>query len=380
MSLLIPPSAVSRNINHLLHLQNKIDSLPPLSVGEIVEAEIVERQGERTFLISFKNRSVSADSKIPLRVGEKRSVRVEQLSPRVLLRVLQNEKSENVKFADFVKYIRTNPTALLNLFVEGNGRFSPENLGELATLMGKEDIETLQKLIQSMTLSKGSLTDGFFKDYIDNLGYLMEKKLAEALEKKFGRAKNIARASDNIKGLLSKISDKVDMLMMNARHPGVERLSQFINASLKTIEAHQVVNVLLQENENEYMFQIPVLLPEQLGLAEIYVKFNDTDSNSGGRKKQQRVLFLLNMDALGDIVVEATIDTKRMGCIVRCSREEIRAFIVPFLRELEEKLVTLGYDIDHLTCVTETDISMIKKIAHERVDNLCDQGGVDVVV
>jgi hypothetical protein len=349
-------------------------------VGEIVEAEIVERQGERTFLISFKNRSILADSEIPLRVGEKRSVRVEQLSPRVLFRVLQNETSESLKFADFVKYISTNPTALLDLFMEGNGRFSPENLGELATLLGKEDIETLQKLIQSMTMSKGNLTDGFFKDYISNLGYLMEKELGEALEKKFGRAKNIARASANIKGLLSKISDKVDMLMMNARHPGAEKLSQFINSSLKTIEAHQVVNVLLQENENEYMFHIPVLLPEQLGLAEIYVKFDDMDSKRGERKKQQKVLFLLNMDALGDIVVETTIDMNRMGCIVRCSCEEIRAFIVPFLRELEEKLVALGYDIAHLKCVTETDVSMIKRIAHERIDNLYDQGGVDVVV
>jgi len=379
MSLLINPSAVSRNINHLLHLQNKINSLPPLSVGEIVEAEIVERQGERTFLISFKNRSVSADSEIPLRVGEKRSVRVEQLSPRILLRVLQNEKSESLKFADFVKYIGTNPKALLDLFVEGNVRFNPENLGELATLLGKEDIATLQKLIQSMTLSKGSLHDGFFKDYIYNLGYLMEKELTEVLEKKFGRAKNMARVSDNIKGLFSKISNKVDVLL-NSRHPGAEKLSQFINASLKTIEAHQVVNVLLQENENEYMFQVPVLLPEQLGLAEIYVKFDDMDSNSGERKKQQKVLFLLDMDALGDIVVEATIDTNRMGCIVRCSREEVRAFIIPFLRELEEKLVALGYDIDHLKCVTETDVSTIKTVARERVDNLYDQGGVDVVV
>jgi len=380
MSLLITPSSVSRNINHLLHIQKKLDSLPLLTVGEIVEAEIVERQGERTFLISFKNRSILADSEIPLRVGEKRSVRVEQLSPRVLFRVLQNETSESLKFADFVKYISTNPTALLDLFMEGNGRFSPENLGELATLLGKEDIETLQKLIQSMTMSKGNLTDGFFKDYISNLGYLMEKELGEALEKKFGRAKNIARASANIKGLLSKISDKVDMLMMNARHPGAEKLSQFINSSLKTIEAHQVVNVLLQENENEYMFHIPVLLPEQLGLAEIYVKFDDMDSKRGERKKQQKVLFLLNMDALGDIVVETTIDMNRMGCIVRCSCEEIRAFIVPFLRELEEKLVALGYDIAHLKCVTETDVSMIKRIAHERIDNLYDQGGVDVVV
>jgi hypothetical protein len=380
MSLLITPFSASRNINHLLHIQKKLDSLPPLTVGEVVEAEIVERQGERTFLISFKNRSILADSEIPLRVGEKRSVRVEQLSPRVLFRVLQNMKSESLKFADFVKYIATNPTALLDLFVEGNGRFSPGNLGELATLIGKEDIESLQKLIQTMTMSKGTLTDGFFKDYIYNLGYLMEKELGEALEKKFGRAKNIARASENIKGLLSKISDKVDMLMMNARHPGAEKLSQFINSSLKTIEAHQVVNVLLQENENEYMFQIPLLLPEQLGLAEIFVKFDDMDSKRGGRKKQQKVLFLLSMDALGDIVVEATIDMKRMGCIVRCGREEIRAFIVPFLRELEEKLVALGYDIAHLKCVTEKDISMIKKIVHERVDNLCDQGGVDVVV
>jgi hypothetical protein len=380
MSLLITPSSVFRNISQVLHLQNKIESLPPLNVGEVVEAEIVERQGERTFLISLKNRSISADSELPLRVGERRSVLVQQLSPRVILRVLQYEKSENIKFADFVKHISANPQALLDIFVEGRGRFSQENLGELAALLGKEDIETLQKFFQSMTMSKGSLNDGFFKDYIYNLGYLMEKELAEALEKKFGRAKNIVRASDSIKGLLSRMSDKMDMLTMNARHHGAERLSQFINSSLKTIEAHQVVNVLLQENENEYMFQIPVLLPEQLGLAEIYVKLDDADSNRSDGKKQQKVLFLLNMDALGDIVVEATIDMKRMGCVVRCGREEIRAFIVPFLQQLEEKLTASGYVVDHLKCVTERDIPMIKKVAHEKVDNLYDNEKVDVVV
>jgi len=380
MSVIITPPPASRNINHLLCIQKKLDSLPPLSVGEIVEAEILERQGVRTFLISFKNRSISADSEIPLQVGEKRSVRVEQLSPRVILRVLQNEKSESLKFADFVKYISANPKALLDIFVEGSGRFNLENLGELVTLLGKEDIETIQKLIQSMTMSKGNLNDSFFKDYIYNLGYLMERELAEVLEKRFGRGKHLASASKNLKGLLGKLSDRINLLTKNDRHPGAERLSNFIRSSLKTIEAHQVVNSLLQDNENEYMFQIPVLFPEYMGLAEIYVKFEDMDSNSGDREKQQKVLFLLNMDALGDIVVEATIESKRIGCVVRCSREEIRAFTVPLLQELEEKLTGVGYDIDHLTCVTGTDISMIKKIEYEKIENLHDQERVDVVV
>ncbi|MBW2632376.1 MAG: hypothetical protein JRC90_11605, partial [Deltaproteobacteria bacterium] len=132
------------------------------------------------------------------------------------------------------------------------------------------------------------------------------------------------------------------------------------------------------EYESKYIFQIPLLFPENMGLAEIFVKFGDRDSKNKGRRGEKNVLFLLNMDVLGDIVVEAKIKTKKIGCVLKCGDENVCDFIRPFLEELGDRLMALGYEIDYLKCVTEKDNLKIKN-EHREFQNLFALEGVDIL-
>ena len=93
--------------------------LPPLSVNEVVEADVLEKIGDRKLAILLKTAKILVDSEIPFKGGEKITVKVEQLHPRVILRFIQNEKkTEDSKISDYLKSYRSNPKALYDLFMQ----------------------------------------------------------------------------------------------------------------------------------------------------------------------------------------------------------------------------------------------------------------------
>ncbi|MEA3415464.1 MAG: hypothetical protein U9R02_04795 [Thermodesulfobacteriota bacterium] len=360
---ILTPAITPHKLNHVLQIQKKAEFLPPLSVGEVVEAEVMETSRCGKTLISLKNSRLTADSELLLKKGEKIAVRVTQLHPGVILRIVQNERSQNSRLMDYLRFYRSNPKALFEFLIKGIDRFSPENLGELAAHLGKEDIENIRTILKSLIFSRENFKNPLFiKDYVSKFGYLMEKE----------------NASQNLKGLLTKIYDRLQLLMETRNLPAAEKLAGFIRSSLQIIDSHQVINYLFHEYEGKYMFQVPMLFPKNTGLAEIFVKFGDRDSKGKSCRKDKTVLFLLNMDALGDIIVEAKIKTKKISCILKCKDENICDFIRLFLEELGEKLKALGYDINYLTCVTEKDDLKIKAECRE-FQNLFGLESVDIL-
>lgn len=361
---ILTPTIPSHNSNHLLQIQKKAEFLPPLSVGEVVEAEIMETSRCGKALILLKNSRVMVDSGLLLKKGEKIAVRVTQLHPGVILHIVRNELSQNSRLMDYFRFYRSNPKALFEFLIEGIDRFSPENLGELAERLEKEDVRNIQNILKSLIFSKKSLKHPlFFRDYVSKFSYLMEKK----------------NASQNLKGLLIRMLGRLQLLMETRNLPAAEKLAGFVRSSLQVIDSHQVINYLFHEYEGKYMFQVPLLFPENMGMAEIFVKFGDRDSKGKGRRNEKNVLFLLNMDVLGDIIVEAKIKTKKISCVLKCKDENICNFIRLFLEELGEKLTALGYDIDYLTCVTEKDDLKIKA-EYREFQNLFAMESVDILV
>ena len=126
------------------------------------------------------------------------------------------------------------------------------------------------------------------------------------------------------------------------------------------------------------MFQIPLMFPENMGLAEIFVKFGDHSSKGKGRKNEKNVLFLLNMDVMGDIIVEAKIETKKISCVLKCKDENVCDFIRLFLEELGEKLTASGYEIDYLTCVKDKD-NLKVKTEYREFRKLFSMGSLDIL-
>lgn len=377
----IPPIIISPNkSDNLFRIQQtKGNMLPPLSVGEIVKAEVIEQFSDRNVLILLKGKRIIADSALMHNKGDRVKARVEQVQPRIILHVVRNQTSPSSIIRENIGFYRFNPTGLIDFFNEANRIFSQKDLGNLFSLLGKENVATILKMVKSLTLSQSTLNTGFFKGYIYNIGYLMEKELGGALTRKFGKASAVKKASHNLKGLLLTLKKKLHGLTTDKKYDGVEKVLRFIDLSLKSIEAHQVSNVVLQESDNAYLFNIPMLFPDGMGLAEVFLEFDGKDAKEDSPQKTCKMVCMFTMDALGDIIVETTVEERKLKCDIYCQDQTVCDFIIPFLAEIKERLDAIGYEACYVTCVIGKDMENMKK-GYRKLPYLYDQEGVNVVV
>jgi hypothetical protein len=115
----------------------------------------------------------------------------------------------------------------------------------------------------------------------------------------------------------------------------------------------------LQEAENKYLFQIPIVFPDGVRKGDIFVEY-DRNGREKGEKSQYRVIFFLSMDVLGDMIIDAELKGDKIDCVVKCADQNVCDFISASLVELRESLLSLGCKIDTVKCVAGGDLAKEK--------------------
>jgi len=366
----IPPPAISSPDTHQqLNISSRTETLPPLFVGEVVDAEVLNNSSGGKVPILLKNSRIVADSPVPFEKGDRIAVTVTRLHPRVVLQIVRSgilERSGTLR--EYIQRYRADPRCLFKCLARGCDVFDPGGLGALAAHLGEEEVRGIRALLKSLIFTgEGSRRGMFLKEYLSTLGYLMEHEPGTTP----GRMDGLPQLRD----ILITLSERLQLLMDTEKLPGTEILARFVRSMMTAIDVHQVMNGLFQEYENKYVFQIPLRLPERMGLAEIVVQFE----RHQGRRGDKRILFLLTMDVLGDVTVEAVVRDNGIGCEFTCTDETVTDFIRLNMGELEEGLAALGYGIHYMRCAVKQDGAEMRA-RHEGVTGLPSRYGVDIVV
>jgi len=372
-----PASAVPPRSPHAIQVGKRTTVLPLLVVGEIVEIEVMEGFDGKNGSVSIKGHVLPAHSELPLKAGESRTVRIEQLYPRLVLKNVPLPQLNDVRIGEYLRHYNANPKAMTTLCTEALYLFDPGQHPEVLQVFDDNTCKHIQKILQSLILSKESGHNDFVKQYVNTIGFLMEGELARAAEKKFGRALHFRQATGSLKGLFG---DLLARLAIPGQHSNeAEPLGRFLQAAMHTLEAQQVVNVVSQEREQTYILQVPLMFPETLGLAELFITVDNEKSHTGVFPRKCQVLFLLTMDALGEIVMDAAVDGRKITCRITCENRAIRDFVVPHLSEITGKLEALGYSIGHIECSAQEGLTPAE-VKHDRVGHLFNGDGVNVIV
>lgn len=365
MSPILPATISFQPLENISGLRKDSATPPILSVGEALIAEVSEKLGSGKFLITLKNVAVSADSAIPLRSGARLMVKVEQTQPRIVLSIIEHEAPETVIINNYLKMQRTNPDSLINLIKGAGELFASKNIEELSRHIAGKDMHQLLGLIDKMIFSPKNLQDPLFlKDFISCLGLLWESDLKKAFKESSGET-SFLNSRDNLKSLLMKLlfdlrGVKEETAMQDSATGSLlRRLAEFADASVKSIEMQQVINVLAQD-KGSYMLQIPFLSPEGIRRGDIFIEFEREKAEKDGSDIPYAIVIFLNMDALGDMMIEAKIRGEKIGCVIKCDNNEVRDFLSVSVEKLGKKLLSLGYTIDRLSCITEENLPQMK--------------------
>lgn len=348
--------------------------LLPLTTGEIVEAKVLAKSSPSKYLLSLKNYQFAADGEVNLQQGAKVMVKVEQLQPQIVLRILgQDGAVANLNLlTDSLRLYRANPEALMDIFQKGAEILQQSARNERLPESIKENIKNIQKILESLLISPASLKDPLFlKNYITKLGLSLERQW-QALA---GQDKSVGQQgpADSLKSSLLKLATDLQVLQKEgsvldpAELPKVQQLAKFTEAAVKAIETQQLINVFSQESENKYLLQLPLFFPSGVRTGEIMIDAQQKGREDNGTRNKFHVVMFLDMDNLGNMMVDATLAGNKLNAVFKFADQGAQEYFSSLIDDLKVALRQAGYECDYLTCMMAADISSERKDCHREV-------------
>jgi hypothetical protein len=359
----LSPSLPSIAINNLEISRNKAAS-GSIVLGETLEVTVVEKSAGNKYLLAIKNMSIIAVSEIPLSIGEKIQVKVGSVQPQIILNLAGNQNiPAEPKINEKLLYWRTNPNSLLQM-LDKSAEFVKDIQGlNLPLKFSKSEVDKLIKLFDSIVFSGNTKGNKLFlKDFIANIGLLLENKLSQLLSKG-SKGIQSKQLEDNIKTLLLKLSAGIQELLKDSSSldPQIKAklmsMDGFATEAIKTIEAKQILNIVFQESDKGLVLQVPLSVADGLRQADIFIRPDDKNNQKGVDFSFCSIMIFLDLDVLGKISVNASVREGSLRSLIKCEREDVQEIISNELTKLKSGLCGIGYRVDSIDCIQEEGLA-----------------------
>jgi hypothetical protein len=340
-------------------LQIKLAQQPStgLSVGQTVEARVMERLEDGRFIIRIGSSHLTAEAEPTLRPGQAMMLRVDSLNPRVLLSVAPPPEERIT--AEHLRVFRSNPGALTQSLAELTEILGGMRGADFSRLAGRDNLAVLLGALSSAMLGREQIEKGFsLRDAIRSLGLQLEGDLRKALE---NPGSNPVPSQAGLKASLMKVLEEFQAKLQSAEintadAKAIGELTPALERTVRAIEGQQVLNVHFQQTEGKLLIQVPLILPGLLGKADIFIRDEEWSPDKGEKKEAFQVVFALEMDALGDVMAQAHFRAKEATVRICCEREPVASFVSGLLPELEKHLIEAGYHVAKLVVSADSGV------------------------
>jgi len=319
------------------------EDFPHFHIGEILRGKILSRIGSQQALLQMGARNLLVETRLPLPLNQDLQFRVEEVQPRVILKIIPPEREKDRTIDSLLKNYLSLDVPLENL---------AEKLTPLAK-MGKGGIppslhETWKKFFT--LLSRFSPHDLFsslpdsLRQLLSQAGFFWENKIGQWIEA--GKKESPAPfVQEDLKGLgmklLARLQESPSLLGGNAEDkPGIGELKGILESFLQKVELYQIFN--LSHSPEKVFFFLPLWWENHLQFVELGFSFPQEGSSSA-EDRELSVLFLLTLPDLGKIRIEVRIQEKDLFCRFLVSDRRSSEFIHPFLSGLQGRLEQLGF-------------------------------------
>jgi hypothetical protein len=230
---------------------------------------------------------------------------------------------------------------------------------DLVRLAGRDRMAVLLDALASAMLGREQIERGFsLRDAVRSLGLQLEGDLRKALERP---GSNPVPSQAGLKAHLMKVIEEFQVKLQSAEiqpadAKAIRDFTPALERAVRAIESQQVLNVHFQQTEGKLLIQVPLILPGLTGKADIFIRDEEWRPGNGERKEAFRVVFALEMDALGDVMAQAHFRANEATVRITCEREPVASFISGLLPELEKHLMEAGYHVAKLVASADSNV------------------------
>jgi hypothetical protein len=313
--------------------------VPPLQLGQIVAAKVIEPLPGGRSLIAIEGTLLEAVAPAGLTAGAELALRVEQLTPTLTLQMLSSGANDE---ADILHILRTR---LPNFAAAGDVlQTVRQELRRLsAQLPIAESFPRTAKLHDFLTRllpEDGVPNAPQLAAYLRHGGQFYEAKLAQ--QAATHPATMAAIAEQDVKGLLLGALQE----LATAPEPSTTaELATAIRRHLDHIESQQGLRLMAQKHDQPFSLQVPVWLGQAFATLMLAVDRDRPEEHDGkGRGSgSYRVLFLLDLDGLGQTRIEAQATAQALRVVFYIEQQAALRVLQEELPTLQRALQDMGY-------------------------------------
>ena len=317
---------------------------------DVMEARVAEYHPSGQALLILGGRRLTARTRVPLPVGRTVTLKVEEVSPVLLLRLLgiKPASSHSVNLPAILYAMEENLWKAVSLRERGFSVF------------GKE-ASLLRELMRGWpSRSMAGSRAASLKAWIEKTGLSWEAKLRRSLtHRSLGKQELGKLIEGDLKGQISKL--------LGSGAEDTDLLKRLASA----IDHIQLLNHRAFTQKGKIFIPIPYEFPNgETGVAQLILHIPRREENEAGRQSKREstshVTFLVHMSALGFIRADVTVVEKRIRGTFVSGREETRVLMENHLPSLVSILIEKGFFIDQMECFVG-DPAKLKQIITKEI-------------
>lgn len=131
----------------------------------------------------------------------------------------------------------------------------------------------------------------------------------------------------------------------------VQSLLVKLEEGLQRIEQQQLLNAIAMRDDDFLTLSFPVEFQKERTTVHIRLGKRAKGPKKGRDQNRREVVFLLELQALGKIRIDALLKSKSISIKIGIARKDIVSFVKPFLPELKERLGRSGFQVQSLDCL-----------------------------
>jgi hypothetical protein len=314
-----------------------------LSQGEELDARVIRHIDSNKVLISIKNLEVTAQSKTPFKEGDIIKVKVESLTPRIVLKLISRNMMLQNAFQKIVNSMGASNASSIDLINEISKLLATGDKELQLMTNGKSIIRILTDIMKIFDLTQSGFTSETLKKIFQNFTLSFENELKQLITADSKSATNVEN-KDSFKYLLLKLLG----LLSDIENSGND-MSSFESTKLMKTAKGLLQNIDLQHIQNRlsdsgpYHFEIPIIYSTENNIVDVIMDFPNREKEEGSIDDFS-ITLLLKLTALGKIRVNILTKGKKVYTSISLTDQSKTEFLRSNLLELLSRFEKIGYN------------------------------------
>ncbi len=326
----IPSLDAILNAARTTFLLTKLVDPESFALGEIIPVKWVRSLDPQRVLIQVKGKELIAETAFPIPEAAEFQVRVEQLEPQVIFKLLMPTSGGSVSSSLLKKYWVGDPP--LEMLAE-NWEALKSAVGSSLPKEVRETWARIQETIRQFSgiLESGADPQGLAR-IIDQSGLNLENKLLRLIASD-GKPSFPAALEGDLKGLFLKMKAQLERF-------APETAGQ-LQPPIQKMELYQLLNAG-EGDPSRLLLLIPLFFPEGLRWTEVLFS-GDRERGGPAGDPDRALLFLLDLPALGKLQIEIQIHENRLYGRFKTADPGIGEYLEENIPRLADRLGIAGY-------------------------------------